>query len=233
MRIIVAEYPKSGGTWMCSLLSELFQVVKRDIYVNANDKPAPHILVHPWYRGADDFGLTPSCVIKSHERFRSPLHNFEHQAIHLIRDGRDVIVSKYFYEKDFCVLNEVYDKFDVPFIKYILKIATEWSEYIHSWRGQKVITCRYEDLINNPMATLSNLTESLGYSFNTEALEQSIEKSSLSNMRNSLAMYKGDFVRKGIVGDWKNHFDEIGKSIFKKNAGDILIKLGYEHDNNW
>lgn len=39
--------------------------------------------------------------------------------------------------------------------------------------------------------------------------------------------------RKGIPGDWKNHFKEEHKRNFKKNFNDLLIKLGYESNDNW
>jgi len=40
-------------------------------------------------------------------------------------------------------------------------------------------------------------------------------------------------LRKGTPGDWKNHFTERHKEEFKRLFDDVLIKLGYEKDNNW
>ncbi len=39
--------------------------------------------------------------------------------------------------------------------------------------------------------------------------------------------------RKGLPGDWKNHFTDGHKLFFKKNYNDLLIKLGYEQDDKW
>jgi hypothetical protein len=39
--------------------------------------------------------------------------------------------------------------------------------------------------------------------------------------------------RKGTPGDWKNYFNEQHKDYFKKNHNDLLIKLGYEKDDEW
>jgi hypothetical protein len=39
--------------------------------------------------------------------------------------------------------------------------------------------------------------------------------------------------RKGIAGDWKNVFTERDKAVFKEAAGNLLIELGYEKDDNW
>jgi len=40
--------------------------------------------------------------------------------------------------------------------------------------------------------------------------------------------------RKGIIGDWKNHIvTEEAKTVIKEMAGDLLIDLGYESDDEW
>ena len=38
----------------------------------------------------------------------------------------------------------------------------------------------------------------------------------------------GAHMRKGIVGDWRNHFDEAAQATFHKQAGDLLKELGYD-----
>jgi sulfotransferase family protein len=39
--------------------------------------------------------------------------------------------------------------------------------------------------------------------------------------------------RRGTPGDWKNHFNDQHKNFFKDYYNDLLIKLGYEKDDNW
>lgn len=39
--------------------------------------------------------------------------------------------------------------------------------------------------------------------------------------------------RKGISGDWANHFTKQHGDLFLKEYGDILIHLGYEKDDSW
>jgi Sulfotransferase domain len=39
--------------------------------------------------------------------------------------------------------------------------------------------------------------------------------------------------RKGMPGDWRNHFTDDHKAYFKRNYNDLLIKLGYEKDDKW
>jgi hypothetical protein len=44
---------------------------------------------------------------------------------------------------------------------------------------------------------------------------------------------KSSTFRKGIVGDWMNHMTPEHKAAFKEVAGQLLIDLGYEADEDW
>ncbi len=39
--------------------------------------------------------------------------------------------------------------------------------------------------------------------------------------------------RKGQPGDWRNHFTEEHVAAFKEKFGDLVVRLGYEPDNDW
>jgi hypothetical protein len=41
------------------------------------------------------------------------------------------------------------------------------------------------------------------------------------------------FYRKGVAGDWKKYFTEEDRRVFKEEAGELLIRLGYEEDLDW
>lgn len=62
-----------------------------------------------------------------------------------------------------------------------------------------------------------------------------LEKSSFKKTtgRNPGEANNNVFYRKGVAGDWKNHFSEQDKQTFKKLAGDLLIAMNYEKDNDW
>ncbi len=234
VRIVVAEFPKSGGSWLVSMLAKSLSVQARDIYVDDGFKLFD-ITNHPWYKGSDSYGLTESCVIKSHELPDSALHNFPAQYIHLMRDGRDVIVSKFFFEKEFCVNNGILPSFDMTFDEYVEKTSLEWGNYVAKWLKESAIICKYEDLLEDPLLTLGQLCSSVGIQVSTDLLEDCIKAYSRENFRKVLndTFKYNTFVRKGIKGDWKNHFSERHKEVVKKNAGDVLIMAGYEENHDW
>jgi lipopolysaccharide transport system ATP-binding protein len=39
--------------------------------------------------------------------------------------------------------------------------------------------------------------------------------------------------RQGAPGDWKNHFNDDVKRLFKDRFGEILVRAGYEKDERW
>lgn len=234
MKIVVSEFPKSGGSWLVSMLAASLEVPPRDIYVD-DGYNLFDIAKHPWYEGYVSYGLPKSCVIKSHELPDSSLHNFPAQYVHLVRDGRDVIMSKFFFEKEFCVKNGILASFEMSFDEFAEKTSLEWGAYISAWMNTAAIACKYEDLLKDPVPVLDRLCVSLGINISRKMLENSVRSYSKENFRKAFdkTFKYNTFVRKGIVGDWKNYFTERHKEIVKKNAGTELIMAGYEKNYTW
>jgi hypothetical protein len=44
---------------------------------------------------------------------------------------------------------------------------------------------------------------------------------------------KKSFLRKGVVGDWKEQFSQEAREVFDRHAGRELILLGYEKNHEW
>jgi hypothetical protein len=63
-----------------------------------------------------------------------------------------------------------------------------------------------------------------------------VQKNSFSNLSGGRQKGKENVkshLRKGVPGDWVNHFTPDHKRAFKKRFNDVLIKMGYEDDSNW
>ncbi len=39
--------------------------------------------------------------------------------------------------------------------------------------------------------------------------------------------------RSGMAGGWREHFTDEHKQLFKDVAGDLLVRLAYEKNNDW
>jgi hypothetical protein len=100
-----------------------------------------------------------------------------------------------------------------------------------------------KDLIPQSTLTINKVLSKIGLkshakrlSLNDSLIDALIKKHSFNKLSGGRDRGVSDdfsHYRKGISGDWKNHFEVIHKEKFKELYGDIVVKLGYEHDNHW
>ena len=153
-----------------------------------------------------------------------------------MRDGRDVVVSKWFFDKDFCVQNGITSSFEINFEEYVEKTARDWANFASAWVGQAAITIHYEEFLTNPVHSLGNVLKMIGRDDISKAeIEVTVSKFTKEKFKAALGeVFKHNtFVRKGISGDWRNHFTRESVVIFKRFAGDALLTLGYESNSDW
>jgi hypothetical protein len=233
--IVVTEFPKSGGTWITSMLGEALDLPRRDIYVRPGFDLFD-IKSHPWYAGDNELDFPSGSVIKSHEFPNSGLINFDARFVHLVRDGRDVVISKWYFDQDFCVKNGISQPNNIDFDEYVKGTAAEWARYVDAWLAQGVLVVRYEDFLMNPVEKLAVLIKALtGLDVRHERVVRAVEACSKRELSRVLGnVFKHNtFVRKGISGDWVNHFSDRNINDFNLMAGDTLLSLGYESTPNW
>jgi Sulfotransferase domain len=102
--------------------------------------------------------------------------------------------------------------------------------------GNNYVETRYEDLLRNTASEAKRLLEFLEVRSDEGVVRRLVNQASFENISGGRQRGEEDptsLVRKGITGDWKNVFSDRDKQIYKKEAGDLLIQLGYEKDNNW
>lgn len=228
--IILTEYPKSGGSWIVSMIGDALEIPKRDIYVRPGFDLF-EIAKHPWYTETNKLDFPARSVIKSHELPDSPLIDFAATYIHLVRDGRDVVVSKWFFDKEFCVKNGITTSFDKNFDDYVAEVAKEWAKYIFSWAAKGFVTVHYENFLADPEKTLGVLLKQvLGFDIQKSVLEEAVSKHTKKKFSDALSktFKHNTFVRKGVSGDWKNHFSKKNIESFNSVAKDAMSLLGYE-----
>ena len=108
-------------------------------------------------------------------------------------------------------------------------ILGRFAPYMDWLDRPEVLTIHFEDLIHDRALTLTRIMEHLL----ARAPLQTPRELVLSAMETSINPTKSPTFRSGKTGEWKKHFTEEHKRIFKDVAGDLLIKLGYERDLNW
>ena len=102
--------------------------------------------------------------------------------------------------------------------------------------GENYAEVRYEDLLERPTAEVGRLLRFLG---------ADAEQGCRAAVRGGCKLRELDegpregpggvdvFPAQGRRGDWENVFTERDKEVFKEEAGDLLIELGYEKDGDW
>ena len=152
----------------------------------------------------------------------------EAKLIIIYRDGRDVVTSSRFFEKHH--LKKDWSLKDA---------ALAWRKEIEAQQRHAaeftIHTCSYEGLLQDGKRVVPELLGSLGLPADEALVDDLIHRSSFKALtgRKRGEESRGRFLRKGVSGDWKNHFSDEDKAVFKEVAGDLLIELGYEQDMDW
>lgn len=147
----------------------------------------------------------------------------------IYRDGRDVVVSSRFFTENHLKRNSW------SLQKSIMKWRGEIEAQLQYGESHRIFTCSYESLLENSKAVVTRLFEFLELPRDEATIDGILARTSFKSLtgRNAGEEARDRFIRKGVSGDWQNHFTAEDKKEFKELAGDLLLKLGYEKDHNW
>lgn len=199
-----------------------------------------------------------TCILHGHHKYCDRFKN----ALYVFRDGRDVMVSAYYY---FLVPNErnaewaiehkralkkklaIEDVSDVQgnlpkLIRHLFTTYSRgmfrfsWSEFVDSVVGRDAHIIKYEDLLDDRANTLAGgLRTITGEEPDMEKVRKVCDEFSFENQagRKPGVENTSSFLRKGVAGDWKNKFTRAAAEVFHSYAGKQLIAAGYEKNDKW
>lgn len=169
--------------------------------------------------------------------------------IFLSRDPRDVVVSLVYF---------ILEKYpNHPLYEYLSKEAKDQKQrYMALINGIKIGKMNYPSISDSFKQYTGWLNDPNTLSITFEDLIQSIELSRLTLVKITDYLWNGFTppipldqmvermeermhhkysltFRSGKIGSWKLEFDDEIKTAFKKVAGNLLIELGYEEDQEW
>ena len=108
-------------------------------------------------------------------------------------------------------------------------IAERFAPYLGWLDHPEVLSIHFEDLMNDRAATLTRILDH----FLTRVPLQTPRQPDFGFLESSINPTKSPTFRSGKTGEWKQHFTDEHKKIFKDVAGDLLVTLGYEKNNDW
>ena len=241
--ILVVSHRRSGTHWTIDSIRHNFASVERK-YIDL-DKLLPN---HPKPLDLNDViskleSSDEKIILKSHlagnlkshltanvRDYNSKIDSlitevFENSKIvYVVRDGRDVMTSLYHYIKSLAK-----KEFTTTFSEFLrqkrlygelgkLNRIEYWKYHVESWIDRdNIIVVPYESLHSSYTETLNHLEKYLCLAKQEKVSNISMDSSS----KQSSAVRP----RKGIVGDWKNHFSEEDTIFFEEIAGDLLDRI--------
>jgi len=164
----------------------------------------------------------------------------------IIRDLRDTLISGYFSIKlshppmgQIAEWRKVLNEVDVD--QGLLFLMNNWlpdsAAIQQSWLNTNEPLLRYELLLQNDMEIFKEIIlKQARIPIPPHLLETAIVASRFENVTGGRQLGQENtnaHERKGIAGDWKNHFSSKIKNEFKHKFGDLLIRSGYETDGSW
>lgn len=237
---LVCEFPKSGGSWFGRMVAQCLEL------------PFCEFSLLP---------LSMSCVTFSHWPFhpkrqrcfyvlrdgRDVLVSLYYHQLRIIQNHPGSSSAKRLCKR-YPSLNTVQigesnarDGF-LRFAESVLSDKSsgrfDWSSHVSAWvdsNPSRVHVVRYEELLSDTCDVLEQCMDFAGYSCSEKRLKHIVEAYSFCAMtgRDPGDENVHSFQRKGIVGDWMNHFTTHIACLFDQAHGELLIDLGYEHNRDW
>ncbi|XP_059109574.1 bile salt sulfotransferase 2-like isoform X1 [Peromyscus eremicus] len=231
---VILSYPKSGTNWVIEMVC-LIQSKGDPNWIQS----VPIWDRSPWIESQKGYqkliNKEGPRLISSHLPFHLfPKSFFSSKAkvIYIIRNPRDVLVSGYFFwsKTKFARNPESMTTYFEWFLKGNV-VYGSWFEHTCAWLSMRekdnFLLLNYEDMKQDTKSIIKKICDFLGKKLEPDELDMVLKYSSFQAMKeNNMSNYSlvpEDMVtqnwallRKGMSGDWKNHFTVAQAEAFDK-----------------
>jgi len=241
---------KSGSQWFKKVFSDkivwqqnkLLQYDPTNNFITEDKKILKKLIKLP-----KDIIISPLYIRYSEfDKLHKPIN---YKAFYIARDPRDLIISNYFslkysHNPYHPYILKMRDKLNVisqedGITDIINSSTTGTMKTFYGWfkqNSKNIKLIRFEDIFGaNQYTVFSDLLKHCKINISEADIKFLLKKYSFKNIsgRKQGSEDIKHHYRKGIPGDWKNHFTDQHKNLFKKLSGDLLVICGYEKDTNW
>ncbi|XP_053326938.1 sulfotransferase 1C1-like [Spea bombifrons] len=237
--VLVAAYPKAGTTWM----QEVVDMIHEDGDV-ARCRRAPTYDRHPFLEVVAPKpvpsglqlaeAMEPPRILKTHLPVQLLPPSFwekKSKVIYVARNAKDCLVSYFHFQRMNKGLPDPgsWENYFSTFLSGEVPWGS-WFEHVTGWWNAKdrhqILYIFYEDMVEDLRREAQKVARFLEKDLSEDVLEKICQHTSFQAMKdNPMANYStiptfvmdhsiSPFMRKGIVGDWKNHFLVAQNEIF-------------------
>jgi len=247
--LFIAGLPKSGSTWIEKMVSS---------YEGYHEYLLPAVTNYELHTGGShDFELPVDMfdtmkhmllVTKMHIHGSpnnvSVLRDNAINYVVLHRDLRDVAVSYHFYVRN-TPWHPEHKRYRSKTVQDGLELFSNrllpaYIDWVRSWKRNadpdNSIQIRYEDMLEDPVAGMTRIATLFNLDASAQTIHDVVELHSFKKMsggRDSGDSSANAFARKGVSGDWKNHFTAKLREQYGHLLCDFLIETGDEKDDAW
>lgn len=228
-KVWLASYPRSGVTFLRLVLEAMYGVKTYTVYSPTDDTKAFGDLF-PGGRAAskdipDGDGYA---FVKTHENGQDGM---DFPAIHLVRDGRDALVSQaHFLRAGGSVLaagmpfDEVLKMLIIGRFPRMHKPPWNWSEHTKAWAGRSNSRLLYfSHLQHAPEGFVTGTCIKMGL------VLQEIKGARAPGFA-QLHARSPDFFRRGKVGGWQDDMSDELHELFWEHHGEAMELVGYKRE---
>ncbi|NJO06038.1 MAG: sulfotransferase domain-containing protein [Chloroflexaceae bacterium] len=241
--LFVAGLPKSGTTWLKKMIAS---------YPGFDEVHIPDVAAYEMAMGRSHDYDMPADIF---ERFRDMLvitKMHVHGSLHntallkaagvpyviIYRDLRDVAVSHVFYVRN-TPWHPEHSLYRGKTVQEGLEIVAahtlpSFMNWIRLWRQNRdpelSMELRYEDLLAAPMVAFTRVARHFKLDSSPETIQRIVDTFSFKKMshgRERGQENQQSFVRKGVSGDWVNHFDARLTRVYARYLDNFLEEVGY------
>ncbi|XP_037134881.1 sulfotransferase 1C2 isoform X2 [Syngnathus acus] len=229
--LLIATYPKAGTTWTQEIVDLLLHNGDAEACRRApTPVRSPFLEIcspPPIPSGLDLLNkMAPPRIIKTHLPIQLVPTGFwekKCKTIYIARNAKDNMVSYYYFDH----MNKTQPE-PGPWEGYIHKFMRgelswgSWYDHVKGyWEDREkknILYLFYEDMKENPKREIKRIMNYLNLSLPDDIISRIVELTTFKNMKeNPMVNYSfipnhifdqsiSTFMRKGKVGDWKNHF---------------------------
>ncbi|XP_075833688.1 sulfotransferase 2B1-like isoform X1 [Microtus pennsylvanicus] len=253
--VLLVTFPKSGTTWMQQVLSLIFcEGHLWPIHHLPNWARVPWIEQVSFSQLVYELRSSWPRLFTSHlsAKVLAPaLMKSKVKVVYVARNPKDTLVSFYHFHRiaGFMPDPSSFEDFVDEFLEGTGFFGS-WFDHVKGWLGlQKdlnLLFVTYEELHQEPRRTIQKLSEFLERPLRPEEEDVILQHCSFSFMSQSnmvnysllsneiMDQRKGKFLRKGVVGDWREHFTpELNKkfnAVYQSKMGDSGLCLPWTMD---